>query len=301
VERLTGEPAARLNERVARLSVLTAATLGVLKLAAAIFTGSLAIVASLVDSFMDLLASSVNYLAVRWAGVPADEDHAYGHGKAEGLAGLVQGVVVAFSGLFLLVEGVRRVIEGWVVAHAELGVAVMVVSTAASAWISWLLGRTARRTGSVALAADRVHYVSDIWANLGVLVALVLIQVTGEAWIDGIVAGLVGLLILSTAVHVVRRSADELMDKTLPDTEVEAILAAVRQDVPEVRDVHDFRSRRAGPTVFVDLHVQLDRDLPFPKAHRLSEEVVRSIQRRWPGAKVTVHADPHPLLPEDLG
>ncbi len=297
---LTGTDASHANVSVAKLSVLTASSLGVLKLAAAIFTGSLAVVASLVDSFMDVIASSVNYLAVRVAGRPADEDHAYGHGKAEGLAGLAQSVVVGFSGFFLLVEGVRRLIAGEGIQHEELGIVVMVISTIASVWITWRLRRTARRTGSVAIAADAVHYASDVWTNLGVLVALLSIRLLGWQWIDGVVATAVAFVVLGTAVRVLMRSADELMDKGLPEEHVTDLIEAVQRRVPEMRGLHDIRTRKAGPNIFMDCHVQFDRDLSFVEAHRLSERVRIAIEKERPGALVNVHADPYPLLPTDL-
>ena len=164
---MTGGEATARNIAVARWSIATATTLGILKLAAAIATGSLSIVASLVDSAMDVVASLVNYFAVRLAGRPADEGHAYGHGKAEGLAGLVQTVVVGFSGAFLLAEGIRRLVQGVGIERTELGIAVMVLSTVASVWITWRLRATARATGSVALAADAVHYASDVGRTSG--------------------------------------------------------------------------------------------------------------------------------------
>jgi len=297
---LFGDEASRLNLRVARLSVFTATSLGLLKLTAAILTGSLSIVASLLDSVMDLVASSVNYFAVRWAAQPADGDHAYGHGKAESLAGLAQAVVVGFSGAFLLVEGSRRLLDGVGVERTDIGIVVMALSTAASVWITWKLRSTARRTGSVALAADAVHYASDVWANLGVLAALVVLRITGWQWIDGAVAAVVAMVVIGSALRVLKRSADELMDRALPEVEVRELLESVRERVPEVRDMHDVRTRRAGPTVFLDCHVQLDRTLSFVEAHRLTERVRIAVERVRPGALVNVHADPDPLLPSDL-
>ena len=294
-----GAEASRLNLIMARRSLVTAAILGVLKLTAAVFTGSLSIVASLVDSVMDLLASTVNFFAVRLSGRPADRSHRYGHGKAEGLAGLAQAVVIGFSGVFLLIEGVRRLVEGIGIERTDLGIAVMSVSTLMSAWIAWKLKSTAKRTGSVALAADSLHYASDVWTNLGVLVALVVIRLTGWQWIDGSVAAVVALVILATAVHVLRRSASELMDQSIPDDEVRELLEAVRAEVPEARGLHDVRTRKAGAQIFMDCHVQFDRDLSFVDAHRLSERVRFAIVRNRPGALVNVHADPYPLFPED--
>ena len=297
---LFGEDAARANLSAARRSLATAFALGLLKLGAAILTGSLSIVASLVDSIMDLVASSVNFFAVRLAGQPPDDDHHYGHGKAESLAGLAQAVVVGFSGVFLLVEGSRRLWYGIGIDHTHVGIAVMAVSTAASVWITWRLKATARKTGSVALAADAVHYQSDVWTNGGVLLALVLIEVSGWQWIDGGVASVVSLVVLGTAIHVLRRAIAELMDEGLPPDQMEALISSVRSEVPEIRGMHDVRTRRAGPTVFMDCHVQLDRELSFVEAHRLAERVRIAIERRFPDAIVNVHADPDPLLPSDL-
>lgn len=297
---LFGEQAAKANLSAARRSLATAFALGLLKLAAAILTGSLSIVASLVDSVMDLLASSVNFFAIRLAGQPADEDHAYGHGKAEGLAGLAQAVVVGFSGVFLILEGLRRLWHGVGIDHTRVGIAVMAISTVASVWITWRLKATAKKTGSVALAADAVHYQSDVWTNGGVLFALVLIEVTGWQWIDGGIATVVSFVVLGTAIHVLRRAVHELMDKGFPPEEVESLVASVREQMPEIRGLHDVRTRRAGPTVFMDCHVQLDRDLSFVEAHRLAERVRLVIMRIFPAAVVNVHADPDPLLPTDL-
>jgi ferrous-iron efflux pump FieF len=298
--RLTGEAAGVLNERTARLSVATATALGVIKLTAALLTGSLSIVASLVDSVMDLVSSSVNYVAIRFSRRPADAGHAYGHGKVEGLAGLAQAVLVAASGIFLLVEGIRRAVTGATIGLTDVGIGVMAVSTVASIWITWKLKHTAKRTASVALAADAVHYQSDIWTNLGVLAALLVIRITGLSWVDGAVAALVSLVVIATAIHVLLRSTDELMDKSLPEAEEKELLRAIQKAVPAIRGLHDVRTRKAGPQVFMDCHAQFDRGLSFVEAHRYSEQVRMAIERVRPGALVNVHADPHPLLASDL-
>jgi len=291
---------ARTNVRVARLSVITASTLALAKLAAVVATGSLAIAAALTDSVLDIVASSVNFFAVRLAGQPADDEHPYGHGKAEGIAGIGQGLIILFVGLYLVVEGAHRVTTGSAdLAHTEWGIGVMLLSLVASAWIGWLLLRTGRRTGSVALQADAAHYTTDIWMNLGVLASLVAVKVTGEHRIDGAVSILVALIVLRTAVGVLRKSANELMDTSLSDDEHAHILKVIRKAVPEAQDVHNLRTRKSGPDVFVDMHVAFDRNLSFPAAHLLSERVQAAVARAIPGAQVHVHADPHPFLPED--
>ena len=169
----------------------------------------------------------------------------------------------------------------------------------ASAWIGWLLLSTGRRTGSVALQADAAHYTTDVWMNLGVLASLVAVQFTDEDRIDGVVSIFVALIVLRTAVGVLRKSARELMDTSLSDDEHEQIMQVIRKAVPEARDVHNLRTRKSGPDVFVDMHVGFDRTLTFPQAHLLSERVQAAVARAIPGAQVHVHADPHPFLPED--
>lgn len=288
------------NLRVARLSVVTAVGLALLKLAAVVITGSLSIAAALADSVMDIVASSVNFFAVRLAGQPADEQHRYGHGKAEGIAGLAQGLIIGFLGLFLFVEGIHRATSS----HGRLdftgvGIVVMAISLVASAWIGWLLLRTGRRTGSVALKADAAHYTSDIWMNGGVLGSLILIQVTGWHWVDGVVSCLVAVIVLYTAFAVLRRSLRELMDTALGDDEMQRIRDVIAREVPETRDMHRLRTRKSGPNVFVDMHVAFDRTLSFPEVHMLSERVRIAVEHAVPGAQVHVHADPHPFLPED--
>lgn len=288
------------NVRVARISVVTAFALALAKLAAVFLTGSLAIAASLVDSVMDIVASSVNFFAVRFAGQPADRRHPFGHGKAEGLAGIGQGLVIGFAGLFLLIEGVRRVSLGTgLISHSGWGIGVMAGSLVASAWLSWLLLHTAKETGSVALRADAAHYTSDVWMNSGVLLSLVVGRLTGWTWIDGVVSCLVALIVLYTSFSILRASVHELMDVSLSEDRHEEIRAAIATAVPEVRDIHKLRTRKSGPDVFVELHVAFDRELSFPAAHKLSEQVGLAIERTVPGAQVQVHADPHPYLPED--
>lgn len=291
---------ARTNLRVARLSVITAATLALAKLGAVVMTGSLAIAVALTDSVMDIIASSVNFFAVRMAGQPADAEHRYGHGKAEGIAGLAQGLLIGFVGLFLLIEGASRLVSGdYRLVHAELGIGVMILSLVASAWIGWLLLRTSRKTGSVALKADAAHYTTDVWMNLGVLACLVGVKLTGWHWLDGAVSCAVAVIVLWTAYSILRHSANELMDVSLSDEQLESIHAAIAEQVPEARDVHKLRTRKSGPDVFVDLHVSFDRGLSFPEVHRLSERVGRAIEAAVPGAHAHIHADPHPFLPSD--
>ena len=285
--------------RAARASVITASLLGGLKLLAAVFTGSLALAASFVDSLMDVFASSVNLVAVKIGGRPADEEHRYGHGKAESLAGMFQGSVVGFSGVFLVVESVRRLLHESVVEREWIGVGVMAISTAASVWITWYLRKTAKATGSVALSADSTHYASDVWMNGGVLVAMGVIAWSGAHWVDPVVGLFVAAIVLKSSWSVIRASLDELMDRELGSDLEGKIREAVTRLVPEARAVRELKTRRAGRLRFVDLTVAFDRTLSFATAHRLSERVRAAVREAVPAAEVQVHADPDPLEPGD--
>lgn len=283
----------------ARASVVVASLLAGMKLVAAIFSGSIALAASFVDSLTDIFSSSVNLVAIRIGNRPADDDHTYGHGKAEGLAGMFQGAVVGFSGVFLVVESTRRLVEGTRIPSEWLGLLVMAVSTIASVWITSFLRRRSRETESGALLADSAHYASDVAMNLGVFAALALQHVFDAPWIDAVVGLLVAGLVLKSSWHVLRASLDELMDRHLGADVATAIREGVARDVPEAREIRSLRTRRSGRARFVDLTVAFDRSLSFAEAHRLSERVSRVVRTTVPGADVTVHADPDPLLPGD--
>ena len=294
-----GADSGRRAASAARASVVVASLLAGLKLLAAIFSGSMALAASFVDSLTDVFTSSVNLVAIRIGSRPADEDHRYGHGKAEGLAGMFQGAVVGFSGVYLIVECTRRLSAGTHVVNEWIGLFVMAASTVASAWITWFLRRRAKETGSSALLADSAHYSSDVLMNLGVFVALGVQRLVEAPWVDPVVGLLVAWLVLRSSWHVIRASLDELMDRDLGDDTHTAIRRAVMERVPEAREIRSLRTRRSGRARFVDLMVAFDRNLPFAEAHRLSERAVRAVRDVVPGADVTVHADPDPLLPED--
>jgi cation diffusion facilitator family transporter len=250
---------------------------------------------STLDSVMDVLASLLVLWAVTAAERPADADHPWGHGKAEGLASLFQSLVVLLSGLGFVAHPVdgflhqdELELEGeWV------GVAVMAISTAATLWLIWNLRRNARATGSPALEADAHHYVSDLLLNGSVAVGLVTSWLLeGEPWPDLAVGLGIALLILDTARRIFLQSLETLMDRGLRPQEAAAVLRTVGGFAPRVAGFHDLRSRRSGVDVFLELHLDLDRGLSFVEAHDLGEQVRVAIERALPNSAVTVHADP---------
>jgi ferrous-iron efflux pump FieF len=277
----------------ARLSILAAAFLILLKVGAGWLTGSISVLASLLDSAMDVFASLLNYIAVRAASLPADEDHYYGHGKAESLAGLFQSVVIGASGLFLIWEAVRRLLTPQRTEAEWVGVVTMVVAIAVSAALVKRLRRVAAETESPALASDALHYLTDVYINLGVLLALIITRITGWTQADPLVSIAIAIYILWSAVYVARESIDILMDRGLPvdvNEKVADIVARYKQE--GVLGFHNLRTRRSGSQRFVDLHLEVQRQKPFEEAHDLTVKVLREIEAEIPRVSVHIHTDP---------
>lgn len=284
---------ARMKTSVARLSILAAAFLIVIKMGTGWLTGSIAVWASLLDSTMDIFASLINYFAVRAASRPPDDDHAYGHGKAESLAGLFQAAVITLSGLFLIREAIKRMIQPHPTQSETIGVATMLIAIVVSFVLVSRLRRVANLTDSPALSADAVHFASDVWTNGGVLLALVLIYFTGWTIVDPIISIAISIYILASALSVGRESVDVLMDRRLPpevDEQVAEIVSRFRSE--GVLGFHDLRTRRSGSQKFIDLHLEVERDQTLEDAHAASVRVLRTIEAEIPRAKVQIHTDP---------
>ncbi|HVG29903.1 MAG TPA: cation diffusion facilitator family transporter [Pyrinomonadaceae bacterium] len=277
----------------ARLSIATAAFLILIKTATGFKTGSISVWASLLDSAMDIFASLINLYAVRAAARPADEDHAYGHGKAESLAGLFQGAVIAASGFYLVWEAFKRIVYPRETTAEGFGIASMLLAVAASAFLVFRLRRAARSTDSPALAADALHYASDIYTNAAALAALVVVYLTNWRVADPLFSIAISIYILASAFSVARESVDVLMDKKLPPEVDEKVSEIVHRYKAEgVLGVHDIRTRRSGSLKFIDMHLEVDRAKTLEQAHDLTVNVMRDIETEIPRSRVQAHTDP---------
>ncbi|MFT5789912.1 MAG: ferrous-iron efflux pump FieF [Shewanella sp.] len=273
-----------------RAAVATALTLITIKLAAWMYSGSASMLASLTDSFADALASIVNFIAIRYAIVPADQDHRYGHGKAEPLAALAQSAFILGSAFLLLFHGGERLINPIEVKHATLGVIVSIIAIVLTFALVMLQKRALAATSSTIVEADALHYKSDLFLNAAVLLALVLSQY-GWWWADGLFAVLIALFIGQQAIGLAYKSVQSLLDRELDDetrdkiTEI-AILA------PQVRGIHDLRTRESGKTMFIQFHLELDGSLSLEQAHTIAVETSIRIRREFNYAEVIIHQDP---------
>jgi ferrous-iron efflux pump FieF len=284
---------AKLKASAARLSVAAAAFLIALKTLTGVMTGSISVWASLLDSAMDIFASAINYYAVRAASVPPDEDHRYGHGKAESLAGLFQSFVISVSGIILLWEAVRRIMTPHPTASEWLGVGTMAIACGVSFALVARLRQVARKTDSPALNADAVHYATDVYTNGAALGALLLVALTGWTLADPLISMLISAFILKSAFDVARDSVHVLMDRRLPraiDAKVASVVERFRAE--GVIGLHDLRTRRSGSHKFIDLHLEVEADQTLQQAHDLSVRVLRAIEQEIPRSRVQIHTDP---------
>ena len=291
---------ARLLRQAGTASVATAVLLIAVKAVAWVLTDSVALLASLVDSMMDSAASMINLLAIRYALAPADDEHRFGHGKAEALAGLGQAMFIAGSSVFLVLQAVERILNPAPLQGAGTGIAVMIFSMALTLLLVAFQRHTIRRTGSTAVRADSLHYLSDFAVNLSIIVAL-LAAGAGYPAVDAWAGIAIAAYILYTAWGIAADAFHHLLDREVSDAVRAEILALARQ--PEaVRGVHDLRTRQSGQQMFVQLHLELSREIPLWQAHRAAEWVETAVRARFPGSDVIVHQDPWPMLPseEDL-
>lgn len=291
------QEAARLMRQATYASISVALVLIFAKLAAWAVSDSLSLLATLIDSTLDALASLINLLAVRHALSPADREHRFGHGKAEALAGLGQAVFIAGSAGFLLLEAGRRFLNPVPLESYAIGMAVMVFSIVATLGLLTFQRHVIRQTGSVAISADALHYRTDLMVNASVMLALWLASV-GWAGFDPLFAVLIALYILYSAWEIVARAFDHLMDRELPDEEREQIKSIARAH-RQVRGMHDLRSRRSGMATFIQLHLELDDELSLLEAHEISDEVESSLQDVYPAAEIIIHIDPISVVPDE--
>ncbi|MCV6627037.1 MAG: cation diffusion facilitator family transporter [Cellvibrionaceae bacterium] len=286
---------ATLMRRATIASASVAIVLIALKFYAYWASDSVSLLSSLVDSFLDSMASIVNFFAVRHALAPADDEHRFGHGKAEPLAGLGQAAFITGSSLFLIIESVRRLSHPSSVENSELGIAVMVISLLLTIALVLYQRYVIAHTQSLAIQADSLHYLSDISLNIGVIIALVLTSYWSWQLADPVIALLIAVYIVFSAWQIFAQSIDQLMDKELPEEERAKIIELLMSH-PEARGFHELRTRVSGMQTFIQLHLELDGHLSLSRAHAIGDEVAEIIEAQFPGADIIIHQDPQSEL-----
>jgi ferrous-iron efflux pump FieF len=282
----------RLATRAALASVAVAVLLLGLKAWAAFTTGSMAMLGSLADTGLDVIASLVTLTGVRIAALPADSDHRFGHGKAEALVALFQVVLIASSAVWIAFRSVERLRSGAETGAAELGIGVSVVAMAATLALIAFQRTVIARTGSVAIAADRAHYQSDLLLNGSVIAALALDQYAGLVGADAVFGLLIAAWLLFGGLRSSAHAINQLMDREWPEAQRAAFLAAAGE-FPELAGLHDLRTRTSGSHHFVQFHVWVPGEWTVREAHDRLDAVEEALQARFPRTEILIHLDPH--------
>lgn len=285
---------ARLMRLASAAALIVALSLALAKAVAWWMSGSVSLLAGLTDSLLDGAASLLNLLAVHYALRPADDDHRYGHGKAEALAGLGQSLFIGVSAILVGVQGVNRVLHPEPLGAQGLGITVMLISLGLTAALLVFQQHVVKVTGSTAIRADSLHYRSDLLLNSSILLALIL---AGFGWhrLDAIFGIAIAFYILWSALTIARESVAVLMDAEL-SVEITERMHLLACEVPGVLGAHDLRTRISGTRWFVQLHLELPDEMPLSLVHSLCDQVEAAIHAEFPQAEVLVHPDPQEVL-----
>ena len=283
--------AGTLMRRATYASITVAGVMVLIKLVAWLLTDSVSLLSSLLDSLLDAAASLVNLVAIHQALTPADREHRFGHGKAEPLASLGQAAFITGSAVLLLIQGLQHLLTPAPVMNAGIGIAVMVFAIVVTFALVRYQQSVIARTGSLVVSADELHYRSDLILNGAVIVSLVITNVLGWPYVDPLFGIAIGAWIIYGAWQVARKAIVQLMDHELPD-DARARIRQIALAHPQVRAVHDLRTRAAGPDAFVQIHLEMDGDLSLRDAHHVSDAVEAEILAAFPQAEVMIHQDP---------
>lgn len=281
-----------LASRAAALSFTSNITLMVMKFVVGIMTGSIAVLSDAIDSAEDAVASTFAFLSIQLASQPADEEHPYGHGKAESIAAAGQALLIAGGGGYIIVRAVLRLLERDAEIDTTPGLIALAVTAAVNVGVALYVGRAARLTGSVALKADTRHLWTNVAQAAGVVLALGLVALTGNAIFDPIMALALAVYLLWTAGEVFTAALAEIMDVRLPEHEQRLIEACLREHQSGVRGYHDLRTRKAGRQRYVDFHLLVDPNETVEAAHGVCDKIEEAICKCLPGAVVTIHLEP---------
>jgi cation diffusion facilitator family transporter len=278
--------------RAATLSFFSNLSLLILKLVVGLVTGSIAVLSDALDSGEDLVASAAALFSVSIARRPADLEHPYGHGKVETLAAAVEAGVIGLGGAFIAYQASERIVHGGRDVDVGLGLIAMAVAAVLNTVVSRYVGRAAKETESLALASDAKHLQTNVVQALAVFAALVLVGVSGINLFDPIVALLLAGYLWFAAFGLLRGAVAEIMDVRLPEEDERQVHESILQHHPQVRGFHHLRSRRSGRLRYIELHLLVDPERSFQEVHDLCDQIEADIQKRLPGAVVTIHPEP---------
>jgi cation diffusion facilitator family transporter len=281
-----------IKQKASVFAVSSAFVLALSKFSVGLVSGSMAVISSGLDSLLDVFMSAMNFFAIRKAAQPADEEHPYGHGKAESIAGSMQAVVIISTGGYIIYKAGVRLLAGSAIQYSGMDLGIMSLSLVFSFAISFVLRRIGRKTESNALKADALHYASDLYSNSAVIVAIILTYYTGKTFFDSGFAVVTGLIIIFSALKILKEGISGLMDTSIPRS-VEKEIEQIIEDMPfPSAGYHKLRTRFAGSKKYVDFHLLTCRKLHIDEAHELANEIENRIKKKVASADTVIHVEP---------
>jgi len=278
--------------RAATFSICGALLLAIIKLTVAIMSGSMAVMASAIDSLLDILMSGVNFMAIRQAEQPPDQSHPFGHGKFETLATLFQALVITGSGGWIIYESVIRLSRNNQLENIDQGIGVLAFSAVVSWFIARNLSKVAKQTDSSALEADSLHFRMDIYSNLGLMAGLFMVRWFDIYWLDSALSILVASYILHEALQLIKRGLTDILDHELPDEIQQQVHHLISTHEGPLAGYHGLRTRRAGSLKIMDFHLEVCKDMTVAEAHELTDSLEKKIEKEIPGSNVIIHIEP---------
>jgi cation diffusion facilitator family transporter len=280
------------KSKAAAISIASNTTLILLKLVAGLITGSVSLIAEAIHSVMDLVAAIVAFVSVNISDKPADKKHPFGHGKAENISGVIEGILILVAAGLIVNEAIHKITTGVSLDVIEVGIGVMAVAIVVNLLVSRYLRKISRSTDSIALEADAAHLSTDVLTMAGVFTGLIVVRLTGLQILDPIVAILVALLIVKAAVDIIRKSFGGLMDVSLPEAEQAAIESCLLTHTDKIVEFHQLRTRKAGSHRQVDLHLVIPRETHVDDAHDLCDHLESDIEKLLNNTEVNIHVEP---------
>jgi cation diffusion facilitator family transporter len=285
------------KEKTALLSVFSNTSLVILKLIVGFALGSVSMISEAIHSGMDLLASCIAYFSVRKSSEAPDEEHTFGHGKYESFSGMVEALLIFVAAILIIYEAISKLIEPSLEPMNEIlmiaGIAVMAISAGMNAFVSTRLMKIAKKTESIALESDAWHLRTDVYTSVGVMFGLILIQITGILILDSLVAIGVALVIMKAAYELTVKSYKDLIDYRLTENEVSRITSIICEHQSDYVNFHGLRTRRAGPEIFIDLHLVVDKDITVEQSHDFADHLENDLKLEFPRACITIHVEPN--------
>jgi cation diffusion facilitator family transporter len=283
----------------AGLSIISNSLLVILKVVIGLLMGSVSVLSEGIHSGVDLVAALIAFFSIRAAVKPADEEHAFGHGKIENVSGTIEALLIFLAASWIIYEAVEKIRAGTGLESVNLGIGLMAFSAVLNFFVSRHLHKIARSTDSVALEADAWHLTTDVYTSIGIFVGLIVVRVTGLTILDPLIAIGVAILIMRAAWNITRKSVGGLLDVSLPKEEQDVLRAAITEHLGEVAGFHKLRTRKAGSERYVDLHLVLPKSATLEEAHRLCDHLEEDITNKLANGSVTIHCEPCGLAEED--